>query len=104
MEAYSKKLGRTITTEVASATDFEEYGGLWFYGEKYHQQYLAKPGSRPYCSAQPQGVSLPPFEEWAPEGVNKSEEAPTLSEAFWEQHAPQRGCSVVNAPNEPVVM
>ncbi len=25
------------------------------------QQYLAKPGSRPYCSAQPSGVLLGPF-------------------------------------------
>lgn len=27
----------------------------------YHQQYLAKPGSRPYCSAQPCGVALGDF-------------------------------------------
>jgi peptide-methionine (S)-S-oxide reductase len=29
--------------------------------EPYHQQYLAKPGSRPYCSAQPSGVPLGDF-------------------------------------------
>lgn len=29
---------------------------------KDHQQYLARPGSRPYCSAQPSGVALGPFE------------------------------------------
>jgi len=28
---------------------------------KDHQQYLAKPGSRPYCSAQPSGIALEPF-------------------------------------------
>lgn len=61
--AYEKALsdagrGRgAITTETAAASDYEQYGGLWFYGEGYHQQYLAKPGARPYCSAQPQGVS-----------------------------------------------
>jgi peptide-methionine (S)-S-oxide reductase len=43
-----------ITTEIASGTPF-------FFAESYHQQYLAKPGSRPYCSAQPSGVSLGDF-------------------------------------------
>jgi len=99
--AYENQLGKTITTEVASADDYEQYGGIWFYAEKYHQQYLAKPDSRPYCSAQPQGVSVPPFEDWAPEGL-KEKHAPTLPEAFWDKHAPRRGCSVVNASNEPI--
>jgi peptide-methionine (S)-S-oxide reductase len=40
-----------ITTEIASQQP------LW-YAEPYHQQYLAKPGSRPYCSAQPSGQRL----------------------------------------------
>jgi peptide-methionine (S)-S-oxide reductase len=44
-----------ITTEIAS-------GKVLYYAEPYHQQYLAKPGSRPYCSAQPSGVRLGPFE------------------------------------------
>ena len=43
-----------ITTEVASGKPF-------FYAEAYHQQYLAKPGSRPYCSARPSGVLLDGF-------------------------------------------
>jgi peptide-methionine (S)-S-oxide reductase len=43
-----------ITTEIAS-------GPTFFFAESYHQQYLAKPGSRPYCSAQPSGVSLGDF-------------------------------------------
>merc|ERR1719343_1787411 len=68
--AYEQALGgRTITTEVSAASDYDKYGGLWFNAEAYHQQYLASPGARPYCSAQPQGVSLPPFEEWAPRGL-----------------------------------
>ncbi len=33
---------------------------FWF-AELYHQQYLAKPGSRPYCSAQPTGQRLGAF-------------------------------------------
>lgn len=43
-----------ITTEI---TDPQT---LWF-AEPYHQQYLAKPGSRPYCSAQPSGQRLGDF-------------------------------------------
>ena len=43
-----------ITTEIRS-------GQPLFFAEQYHQQYLAKPGSRPYCSAQPTGVPLGPF-------------------------------------------
>jgi len=30
-------------------------------GPKHCQQYLAKPGSRPYCSARPSGVLLDDF-------------------------------------------
>jgi peptide-methionine (S)-S-oxide reductase len=44
-----------ITTEIASDRTL-------FYAEAYHQQYLAKPGSRPYCSAQPSGVPLERFD------------------------------------------
>jgi peptide-methionine (S)-S-oxide reductase len=38
-----------ITTELGQGKPFH-------YAETYHQQYLAKPGSRPYCSAQPTRV------------------------------------------------
>ncbi len=57
-EAYGSLLaaaGRpTITTEIAS-------GQRFYPAEEYHQQYLAKPGSRPYCSAQPSGLLLGTF-------------------------------------------
>jgi peptide-methionine (S)-S-oxide reductase len=43
-----------ITTEIRSGVRF-------FFAEPYHQQYLAKPGSRPYCSAQPTGIPLGDF-------------------------------------------
>jgi peptide-methionine (S)-S-oxide reductase len=43
-----------ITTEIRG-------GPVFHYAEPYHQQYLAKPGSRPYCSAQPTGVGLGAF-------------------------------------------
>jgi len=101
--AYEKALGgREIATEVAAAADYDQYGGLWYFAEPYHQQYLARPGARPYCSAQPQGVSLPSFDEWAPEDL-KEKYAPTLPEAFWAKHGPKRGCSVVSAGNEPIL-
>ncbi len=48
-----------ITTEIALDRRF-------FPAEPYHQQYLAKPGSRPYCSAQPTGVPLPEIEGFSP--------------------------------------
>jgi peptide-methionine (S)-S-oxide reductase len=48
-----------ITTEIERDRPF-------CFAEPYHQQYLAKPGSRPYCSAQPTGVPLPEFEGFAP--------------------------------------
>ena len=119
--AYEKALGRPITTEVAGAEQYEQYGGRWYYAEQYHrksprpntlhrsrsppprpsltEQYLAKPGARPYCSAQPQCVSLPPFESWAPAGLEHH--APKLPEAFWKRHGPTPHC-VINSPNAPI--
>ena len=44
-----------ITTEIRQNVPF-------FAAESYHQQYLAKPGSRPYCSAMPTKVPLGRFE------------------------------------------
>eukprot|EP00747_Dinoflagellata_sp_TGD_P179819 gnl/TRDRNA2_/TRDRNA2_31264_c0_seq1.p1 gnl/TRDRNA2_/TRDRNA2_31264_c0~~gnl/TRDRNA2_/TRDRNA2_31264_c0_seq1.p1 ORF type:complete len:287 (+),score=43.47 gnl/TRDRNA2_/TRDRNA2_31264_c0_seq1:40-900(+) len=88
-----KKAGRNdpITTEIRAAADFPE--GVFYYAEDYHQQYLAKPGARPYCSAQPQRVSLPPFA--SSQGHTK------LSEAFWKKHAPVPH-GVIRSPNEPI--
>ena len=62
-------------------------------------RYLAKPGARPYCSAQPQCVSLPPFEEWAPKELQEKH-APKLPEAFWAKHGPKPHC-VIRSPHEP---
>ncbi len=45
----------SITTEIAADRTFH-------FAETYHQQYLARPGSRPYCSAMPTGISLGAFE------------------------------------------
>jgi peptide-methionine (S)-S-oxide reductase len=44
----------SITTEIFPALPF-------YFAEAHHQQYLARPGSRPYCSAQPTRVALGDF-------------------------------------------
>tara|TARA_B100000029_G_C17588874_1_gene961936 strand:- start:267 stop:986 length:720 start_codon:yes stop_codon:yes gene_type:complete len=58
LDSYQKSLNAkgfgTITTEIKSDQKF-------FYAENYHQQYLAKPASRPYCSAMPTKVLLDEF-------------------------------------------
>jgi peptide-methionine (S)-S-oxide reductase len=57
-DAYQTQLAAAgfgpITTEIAADRPF-------YFAEAYHQQYLEKPGSRPYCSAQPTGVRLGDF-------------------------------------------
>ncbi len=62
-DAYQQALATQgfgpITTEIALQRPFT-------CAEPYHQQYLAKPGSRPYCSAQPSGVPLPTYEGFRP--------------------------------------
>ena len=45
---------KKITTEIADNIDF-------YFGENYHQQYLAKPGARPYCSSMPTNIKLGNF-------------------------------------------
>lgn len=32
--AYEKVLGRPVTTEIAAASDYDQYGGLWYYAGK----------------------------------------------------------------------
>ena len=44
-----------ITTEIQADQTF-------YFAEGYHQQYLAKPGSRPYCSAMPTQTVLEGFD------------------------------------------
>ncbi len=55
---YQKELQKNgfgeITTEIDNDVKF-------YFAEDYHQQYLAKPGSRPYCSAMPTKVEFKDF-------------------------------------------
>ena len=56
--SYQKNLKKNgfgqITTEIKNNIKF-------YFAEDYHQQYLAKPGSRPYCSAMPTKVEFNDF-------------------------------------------
>ena len=58
-DAYQQALEQrgfgAITTEILADQSF-------YFAEDYHQQYLAKPGSRPYCSAMPTQTILGDFE------------------------------------------
>jgi peptide-methionine (S)-S-oxide reductase len=78
---------------------------LCLYLDEQNLQYLSKPGARPYCSAQPQGVSVPDYEDWCPFSEKELREKyqPTLGKSFWDKYAPRRGCSVVQEPNEPIL-
>jgi peptide-methionine (S)-S-oxide reductase len=75
----------TITTEIASRRPF-------YYAEAYHQQYLARPGSRPYCSAQPTGVSLGAFA-----GASY-----LLPEAVWQHYDWSISHCVLRSDNAPI--
>ena len=56
--SYQKELEANgfgkITTEILNDIKF-------YFAEDYHQQYLTKPGSRPYCSAMPTKVPMKDF-------------------------------------------
>jgi len=98
LKAFDKALRQqgfpAITTEVRVGVPFH-------YAEDYHQQYLAKPRARQYCSAEPTGISLPAFDNWPFEGTAGAQAhaqlRPKLPEAFWATYD-----SSIRAPNEPV--
>lgn len=99
LKAKGKGRDDGITTEIKGVSEFPG-SRCFYYGEDYHQQYLAKPGARPYCSAQPQEVSLPAYEDWAPPELVETHR-PKLPEEFWKKHGPTPHC-VIKSPNEPI--
>ncbi len=74
-----------ITTQIESNFTF-------FYAEEYHQQYLAKPGSRPYCSAMPTNISLSNFK-----GSNYK-----LAPSIWENFNWEESHCVLRSSNSPI--
>lgn len=92
-KAYEEVLGRPITTEILPL-------GEYYMAEGYHQQYLARPENRQYCSAQPLGISLPSADTWIPTDLIPKY-LPKLPESFWDAHAPKPGC-VLYCPNDPI--
>lgn len=96
LQAYEKALGgRKIQTEVKEMKE----AGPFYYAHEGYQQYLARPGSRMYCSAMPQGVSLPPYKEWAPSKLD-GDHSPKLPEEYWQKHGPKKGCGLTRVKEQ----
>ena len=91
LEAYQKLLIEnglgTIKTQI-------EKKQIFYYAEDYHQQYLAKPGSRPYCSAMPTNISLGHFK-----GANYK-----LSPSIWSNFNWEEKHCVLRSTNSPIVL
>eukprot|EP00946_MAST-07B_sp_MAST-7B-sp1_P004323 g4323.t1 len=89
LKAYQTKMSRPITSETVLGVE------PWL-AETYHQQYLAKPGNRQYCSAEPTGKKLPPIDEWDLSDELKKIYKPKLPPSFWRSYDHS-----IRAPNEP---
>ena len=57
-KSYQKELQINGFGEITTEIDIDM---KFYFAEDYHQQYLAKPGSRPYCSAMPTKVKFKNF-------------------------------------------
>lgn len=91
-EAYSEAL-KAAGKNGAITSEIKGPGDTFYYAEDYHQQYLAKPGSRPYCSAQPTGVPMPVT--WLETNGAK------FGAGFWAKYGPKPTCTI-GVPNEPI--
>lgn len=86
---------RPLVTEVAPLASFHR-------AEPSHQQYLAKPGARPYCSARPL-MLLWSDTDWREAVLSLPPElAPRLGDAFWRAHAPKHHCALT-LPHEQII-
>ena len=87
--SYQKELQNygfgQITTEISNDVTF-------FFAEDYHQQYLAKPGSRPYCSAMPTKVTFKDFK-----GSNFK-----LNEKIWSHYNWDISHCILRGENTPI--
>ena len=88
-KSYQKELEKNgfgeITTEIANNIKF-------YFAEEYHQQYLAKPGSRPYCSAMPTKVEFKNFK-----GANFK-----LSKTIWSYYNWDINHCILRGDNTPI--
>ena len=84
-EELKKNGYNEITTEISSNIKF-------YFAEDYHQQYLAKPGSRPYCSAMPTKVKLNYFN-----GANFK-----LNETIWANYNWDINHCILRGENSPI--
>tara|TARA_Y100001968_G_C19360369_1_gene719425 strand:- start:638 stop:1363 length:726 start_codon:yes stop_codon:yes gene_type:complete len=91
LRSYQYKLSKEgygqITTEINNNVYF-------YFAEEYHQQYLARKGSRPYCSAMPTKVKFDNFE-----GSNFK-----MNESIWEQYDWNISHCILRSNNEPLNM
>ena len=87
--SYQKELQNNgfgvITTEIKNNIKF-------YFAEDYHQQYLAKPGSRPYCSAMPTKLILKDFS-----GANFK-----LNEKIWSNYNWNINHCILRGENTPI--
>ena len=87
--SYQKNLQKNgfgqITTEIKNNIKF-------YFAEDYHQQYLAKPGSRPYCSAMPTKVEFNDFN-----GSNFK-----LNEKIWSYYNWEINHCILRGDNTPI--
>ena len=87
--SYQKELQKkgfgSITTEIEKDIKF-------YFAEDYHQQYLAKPGSRPYCSAMPTKVKFKDFN-----GSNFK-----LNEKIWSHYNWDISHCILRGDNKPI--
>eukprot|EP00457_Paulinella_chromatophora_P004643 gb/GEZN01004655.1/.p1 GENE.gb/GEZN01004655.1/~~gb/GEZN01004655.1/.p1 ORF type:complete len:470 (+),score=85.00 gb/GEZN01004655.1/:121-1530(+) len=83
-EAALSKQGYGPITSELKGPDAKGLPPKFWYAEDYHQQYLAKPGNRQYCSAEPTGVTVPGFETWPDiSEALRAKYKPKLPSAFW---------------------
>ena len=88
-KSYQKELKQNgfgeITTEIKNKVKF-------YFAEEYHQQYLTKPGSRPYCSAMPTRVEFKNFN-----GANFK-----LNEKIWSNYNWDISHCILRGENTPI--
>lgn len=90
LKSTGKGEGNSVITEIVEAPTY-------YFAEDYHQQYLAKPLNRQYCSAMPTTCNLPSVAKWCPTDLLPKYTS-VLNEDFWMKYGPKPGCTI-KGPN-----